>query len=102
MNTLPASQPSRQRRLRVWILEHGVVITELAKACGVKKTNLCNILYAQKTIPPVTRDALIAVGIPEELLAPPTRPKSSLVDEVETLRRENAARRAQLGQSMAV
>lgn len=66
--------PSRQARLRAWMALHGVTNLELARRIGVHYSTVSLILNGHRA--PADRiEALVAVGVPEELLPEAQEPK---------------------------
>lgn len=61
------NSPSRQARLRAWMALHCVTNVQLARQIEVNETTISNIIHGRR----VARkhvEALIAVGVPENLL----------------------------------
>ncbi|MHC1701470.1 MAG: hypothetical protein AB9900_10885 [Humidesulfovibrio sp.] len=78
----------RQRRLRVWLLERPepLDLKALAESCNISTSGLHNEFYQRETMKADVHAACLALGIPLDLLPPPTRPKAELLRENQELR----------------
>jgi hypothetical protein len=101
METVNKNSLTRQRRLQIWILEHAVTVTELASACGISKQSMSQALYKLPTMPAELHAHCLQAGIPEELLAPATRPKAELLRENLELRERVAMLESRLDERSA-
>lgn len=93
MQTICSNGPSRQRRLRAWVIENNFDLKILADSCGISTSGLHNELYQRDTMKANVHAGCIKAGIPVDLLPPPTRPKADLL-------RENMELRARLAAAM--
>ena len=88
---LHAKQLTRQQRLKMWIIEQQFDGADLVRRSGISKQAVSRMLNHQESIPKSFHDICLSVGIPAELIPPPTRPKAELL-------RENMELRARLAQ----
>lgn len=73
MNTcepIPLAKPSRQARLRIWLMEHGLQSKDLAHQLGVSPQTMSNIASGLRN-PPHHIKRLIDLGVPADLLPEP-------------------------------
>ena len=71
--------------------EPALDLKALADSCHISSSGLSNEFYQRETMKADVHAACLKLGIPAELIPPPTRPKSELL-------RENLELRARLAQ----
>lgn len=70
VNTIDTtSQPSRQARIKIWLLERGLNHKDLATLAGIDNTYLTRIFSGERRAI-AAREKLVSVGFPEDLLPP--------------------------------
>ncbi len=72
--TSALSREERLVRLKIWMLEHGYKSKDLAREIGVSPSMLTRILAGERS-PRSRLDSLKRLGVPAELLPPPSSGK---------------------------
>jgi len=70
---IESNAPSRQARLRAWLVLHGYSMGAVAKLLGVHPSMITRIVKGE-TAPEKRIEQLAALGVPTELLPLPSRP----------------------------
>jgi lambda repressor-like predicted transcriptional regulator len=77
---------SKEEKREIWLRRKGITQAMLAKVAGVSPSSLSYLLQ-QPTMPSARHAALVAFGVPEELLPEPldrkSGPKPKRLDEFE-------------------
>ncbi|GAB6176899.1 hypothetical protein JCM16814_17900 [Desulfobaculum senezii] len=63
-------KPTRQARLRAWMIEHGVESRDLARAVGISPQMMSMITTGERA-PKDRIERLVELGVPRDLLPPP-------------------------------
>ncbi|MDD8013455.1 MAG: hypothetical protein PHX05_08270 [Acidobacteriota bacterium] len=78
------------------MIEHRLCLGAVAERCGRTKQAVSSAMGAASA-PAAILDAALALGVPEDLLPPPTRTKAELRAELDRLRVENERLRESMG-----
>ncbi|MDD4950945.1 MAG: hypothetical protein PHV85_00195 [Desulfovibrionaceae bacterium] len=78
------------------MLENRLTLAVLAERCGRTKQAVSQAM-GSASAPAAILDAALALGVPEDLLPPPTRTKTELQAELDRLRVENERLRESMG-----
>lgn len=90
MQSVTENKLTRQQKLKIWCIENSFDTAQLTKQSGLARQTVSQELNYRPTMRADLRELCIELGMPADLLPPPTRKKSELVRENLELRQRVA------------
>lgn len=90
MQSLTEKKLTRQQKLKIWCIENSFDTAQLTAKSGLARQTVSQELNYKPTMRADLHKLCISLGIPAELLPPPTRKKAELVRENLELRQRVA------------
>lgn len=90
MQSVTEKKLTRQQKLKIWCIENSFDTAQLTEKSGLARQTVSQELYYRPTMRADLRKLCLSLGIPAELLAPPTRKKADLLAENLELRQRVA------------
>jgi len=90
MQSVTEKKLTRQQKLKIWCIENSFDTAQLTEKSGLARQTVSQELNYRPSMRADLRDLCLRLGIPADLLPPPTRKKAELLAENLELRQRVA------------